>query len=274
MPLDDLISSSKDYVLQRLNQTKKKFEIMLNSGTGLNKQQEYMNLLKQIERDIKKLSADLFETSDLARYNISIDELQQHRADNQVRTNISEYTILRNINMVKLNEISHNEEINSIWSYLQFFEREYLGLLSEQNLRLDYGHAYQREKFFTQFNENLRVLERYGELLQEVESAEKSGNNEYRERLLTLQSKQYRDVIIRTGKFLQAVDLFIDDIFDSEMNGERVIMEPDKIVEISGGRSNIDGITAREALKDLHLFIGEFIEYLKIPEIKKIEDEE
>ncbi len=274
MPLDDLISTNKAYVEERLLQTKRKFEIMLNSSSDMNKHSEYTNLLKQIDTDLKKLNADLFEINDLHRYNITIEDLQNNKNDMHVRTNINEYTILRNISLQRLNEVSHNEEINSIWSYLLFFEKEYLGLLSEQNLRLDYGHAYQREKFFTTFNENLRVLQRYGELLQEIEGAEKTGNNNYKERLIGLQSKQYRDVIIRTGKFLQSIKAFTDDIFDSEANGEKVILEPDKIVEISGGQSNIDGITSREALHDLDLFIKEFIEFLKIPEIKKIEDEE
>lgn len=274
MPINELITANKAYIDERLLQTRRKFEIMINSNNDLAKQNEYMNLLKQIEVDRKKLNADLFEMPDLNRYNITLEDLQENKANSMVRTNINDYTILRNIPIQKLNEVSHNEEINSIWSYLLFFEKEYLGLLSEQNLRLDYGHAYQREKFFTVFNETIRVLQRYGEMLQEIEGAEKTGNNAYKERLLGLQSKQYRDVIIRTGRFLQSLKAFMDDIFDSEANGEKVLMEPDKIVEISGGQSNIDGITSREALKDLELFIKEYIEFLKIPEIRKIEDEE
>jgi hypothetical protein len=69
-------------------------------------------------------------------------------------------------------------------------------------------------------------MERYGELIEQIEAATSSGNKDYRERMVTIQSKQYRDIIIRTGKFLNSVESFVEDVFNAEKNGEHVSSNP------------------------------------------------
>lgn len=265
-----LIEAASGYIEGKLLQTKRKFELVYSSTNDAVKKDQMMNGANQVERDLKKLRAGLFGADDLARYSIQIEDLQNNRTD-QLRKDLSDYKILRNIPTVKLNQFSTNLEINTIWSYLLFFETEYLGLLSEQNLKLDYGHAYQRDQFFTTFNETVRFLQRYGDLLEQIDSA---GNKDYKERLVSIQSKQYRDVIIRTGKFLNSVEEFIEDILNADKKDERVLLEPDREVTISGDGSSLNGVTAIAAIHDLKDFIEEFIDFIKIPEIKKIEDEE
>jgi hypothetical protein len=269
-----LISSSKLYIEQRLLQTKRKFELVYSSAKDTAKQQSLKNTIKDIDRDLKKLHAGLFDTGDLKRYKIELEELSSNKDSNLEKKSISEYKILRNIRIDKLNRYSNNTEVNSIWSYILFFGKEYLGLLSEQNLKLDYGHSFTRDKFFTTYNELIRAFERYGELLEQIDKATTNGNKDYRERLLTLQGKSYRDLIIKSGNFLRSLEKFIEEIFDSEQQNIRVLVEPEKIVSISGEVSNIDGITAKDALLDLYRFVQEFIDFIKIPEIKKIEENE
>lgn len=269
-----LIDEASEYIENKLLDYRRKFEILYSSTTDNAKRTSHAGTLKEIERDIKKLKAGLFTMDDCDKYKIKIEDLQNHRNNPELRKEINEYKIIRNIHVHPLNKYSHNHEINSIWSYLQFFEREYLGLLSEQNLRLDYGHAYQRDKFFTTYNELVRFILRYGELLEQIDHATGGGNKEYRERLLTIQGKQYRDVIIKTGKFLRSIERFIDDLFEAEAQGENVILDPERRVEISGDQSTLNGVTAREALTDLEHFITEFIDFIKIPELTKIEEEE
>lgn len=198
----------------------------------------------------------------------------QNYLSNTQKSGGREYKILRNINVEKLNKFSNNNEINAIWTYLNFFEREYLGLLSEQNLRLDYGHSYQRDKFFILFNQTIRTIEDYGRTLEQIQTASSIKNNEYKDELIKVQSKEYRNVIIKSGKFLNAVQDFIDEILKTEKGGQKVLLEPDKIVEIKGEESNIAGLTARKALMDLYQFILEFIDFLKIPDLKKISEED
>ena len=68
-------------------------------------------------------------------------------------------------------------------------------------------------------------------------------------------------------------DNFIESILDAEKLGERVLLEPDKPIVISGMQASIDGMAAKEGLLDLYRFVEEFVDFLKIPEIKKIEEE-
>lgn len=269
---DNLINAAQGYIESRLSQTKRKFEIVYSSSKDQNKRQQILDTLKDIERDLKKLRAGYFTVQDLGRYKITVEELQANRTDDLARPrDISEYTILRNVPIHPINKYSKNREVNAIYSYLKFFESEYLGLLSEQNLRLDYGHAFQRDQFYLTHHELIRFVLQYGDVLEQIENA---SSKEYKERLISIQGKHYRDMILRTGKFLHSLEKFIADLEHSEAQGEKVMTEPEKIVEISGDNSNLNGITARQALNDLKKFVAEFVEFLKIPEIKKIEDEE
>jgi hypothetical protein len=269
----ELIISARAYVEEKLLQTRKKFELVVASLTDSKKKSELLESIREVERDIKKLNAGLFNEGDLKKYKLEIQDLKNNISGVSIEKGIGEYKILRNIPIVNLNQHSFNQEINALWSYMQFFEKEYLGLLSEQNLRLDYGHAYQRDKFFTVFNETNRFIQRYGELLEQIEDAAIRGNKDYRERLISIQGKQYRDVILRAGKFLHSLDSFIESIFEAEGHGERVLLEPEKTVFISGNQASIEGLTSKNALLDLNRFVKEFIDFLKIPEIKKIEEE-
>jgi hypothetical protein len=146
-----------------------------------------------------------------------------------------------------------------------------MGLLSEQNLKLDYGHAYQRDSFFTHYNQIIRSMGDYGSVLEQIIAADANKNNEYKERLVKVQNKGYRDIIMKTGNFLFAIQDFIEDIYRCEREGEKVFMEPDKIVEIKGVNSMLEGLKAKDALSDLLEFVHEFIKYIKFPDLRKIE---
>lgn len=272
--LSMLIQATASYIREKMLQTEHKFEILYSSARDNMKRDQIVRTLKGIKQDLNRLESGNFNSTDLFRYNITEEDLKNHRPDEIARQESQTDKILRNIPIVNLNKFCNNNEINRIWSYLKFFESEYLSLLSEQNLKLDYGHSYQRDKFYTSFHETLRTITRYGELLEQIEEASIRGNKVYKERLIAIQSKHYRDLILKVGKFIHSIRSFIEDIKEGEASDERVLMEPDKIISIEGGNSNIDGITSEAALNDLHEFITEFISFLKIPEIKRIEEED
>jgi hypothetical protein len=182
-----------------------------------------------------------------------------------------DYKILRHIPVFPLNEYSKNQEINTIWSYLNFFGKEYLGFLNNQNLKLDYSHSYQRDKFYGEYNDLIKVFKEYGNILRQIETVPHS-NKVYRERLISLETKEYRDLIIKTGRFLYSLLSFVESILNSEKQGETVLLEPDKVVKIEGEISNIEGLTAKEALLDLYQFTKEFLDFIKMPKFSKIEE--
>jgi hypothetical protein len=273
MAYESLITETTDFIQAKLIHSKKKFEILYSSSRELQKKSEILKTIDEIDRDLKKLRAGVLQDEDLKKYEISPQDLQNY-LDNIDKPKTSAYRILRNIITEKLNNNSTNKEINSIWTYLNYFGKEYLGLLSEQNLRLDYGHAFQRDKFFTHYTQTVRVLEEYGKTLDQIEAANASKNRDYKDRLIKVQGKEYRDVILKTGQFLHYIQAFIEDILESEKTSERVLLEPDKIVEIKGENSCIEGLPAKKALMDLYDFIKEFIDFIKIPDLKKIDEED
>ncbi len=271
MPDRTLIDRAKDYIAERLINIQRKFEIIYSSAKDQNKKESILKSVNEIEKDIKKLHNGKFAEDDMAKYQISFEELREY-AENKGVPDISKYKILRNIPLMRINDLSKSRDINLIWAFLQYFGSEYMGLLSEQNLKLDYGHAYQRDSFFTQYNQIIRLIEDYGNVLEQVVAAEANKNMEYRERLVKVQNKDYRDIIIKTGNFMFAIQDFILDIEKCELNGEKVFLEPEKIVEIKGVNSMLEGLNARDALADLLEFTREVISYIKFPDLRKIEE--
>lgn len=273
MEVNPLILESKDFIEAKILNVKKKFEIIYSTTKDQTKKDGIYKNLVDIEKDLRRLRENQFTEKDLPRYEIALENLLEYI--NSIKQEpLQESKILRNILVEKLNVFSNNQEINAIWSYLNYFGSEYLGLLSEQNLRLDYGHAYQRDRFFTTFNQTIRMVQEYGKVLEQLESSKSSSSTDYKERLIKVQSKEYRDVILKTGRFLYSIKNFIDDILESEKQGQKSLLEPDKRIEILGTPSSISGITVRQALMDLLQFVNEFISFLKIPDLKKIGDED
>lgn len=272
MAEESLLQKARVLIESRIRESRRKFEILYGATKDLQKKSALQKMMDEIDRDLKKLEVGLCTLKDLEKYEISESELREYVTHGDTKKD-SPYKILRNIVVEKLNDYSTNREINAIWSYLNYFGKEYLGLLSEQNLRLDYGHAYQRDQFFTHYHNLVRFIQDYGTILQQLESANVSNNREYHDRLIKAQSKEYRDVIIKTGQFLVTLQRFVTDIFESEKTGEKVLLEPDKIVEIKGEQSCIDGLSAHTALQDMGQFVVEFIDFIKIPDIKKIKEE-
>jgi hypothetical protein len=273
MEFISLIDFAKEHIEAKIIKVKKKYELIYSTAKDQAKKDSFMKTIQEIDRDLIKLTNNTITETDLKKYEITAEDLEKYLSDLQ-KPKAGNHKILRNIIIEKLNKLSVNEEINSIWSYLNFFGREYLGLLSEQNLRLDFGHSFTRDDFFTLYNKTIRTMEDYGQILEQLQTAALTKNNEYRERLIIAQNKGYRDIVLKTGRFLNAIHTFIDDIAATEKRGERVLLEPDKVIEIKGETSNIDGLTAREALMDLYQFVGEFIDFLKIPDLKKISEED
>ncbi|MCX7881863.1 MAG: hypothetical protein N2314_01435 [Brevinematales bacterium] len=271
METADLIRGTKEYIAERIEQSRKKLLLVYKTTKDDNKKYELETTFRQIDRDLQKLDTGQFEEKDLLRYGISLQELEI-AFEERVHDKHAIYKILNNIRIEPVTPNTKNEEINAIWSYLRFFGLEYLGLLSEQNLKLDYGHAYQRDQFYTLYNDTLKVVNEYGEISDQIAHAELTNNKEYRSRLIQLQNKQYRDVILRVGKFLRSLQAFIQSIFASEEEGSKALLEPEALVQIEGTDSSLNGVTAKRALQDLARYVEEFLDYIKIPDISKVEE--
>ncbi|MGC8765295.1 MAG: hypothetical protein ACP5QT_05355 [Brevinematia bacterium] len=261
-----LILKLKDFIERKIRESRRKFEIIYSSTNDSFRKEGLKKIIEEIDRDLKRLNNGNIDFSDLRKYNIRKEDLLDEEESG--RMDAGEYKILRNVPVFPLSEYCKNDEINTIWSYLSFFGREYLGFLSSQNLKLDYSHSYQRDKFFGNFNELIKKFEDYNKILEQIEIIREGENKAYRERLISVETKEYRDLIIKTGKFLYDILSFIESIIKSEKDGETVMLEPDRTVKIEGEISNIDGLKAREALFDLYQFTREFLDYLKMPKFE------
>lgn len=271
MEASELIRGTKEYIAERIEQTRKKLLLVYKTTKDDSKKFELETTFRQIDKDLQKLDLGQFEEKDLVRYGISLQDLEM-AFEERLHDKRATYRILNNIRVEPVTPNTRNEEVNAIWSYLRFFGQEYLGLLSEQNLKLDYGHAYQRDQFYTLYNDTLKVVSEYGEISDQIAHAELTNNKEYRSRLIQLQNKQYRDIILRVGKFLRSLQTFVQSIFSSEEEGVKALLDPEAIVQIEGTDSSLNGVTAKKALQDLARYVEEFLDYIKIPDISKVEE--
>jgi hypothetical protein len=159
-----------------------------------------------------------------------------------------------------------DREIYHVSLYLRFFERDFLSILSETRLKLDFKHSLERDSFYHRFESLRKRLEDF-----EEEAIRMSRSGEGLEADLKLRSfKKKRNLTIEADRFFRSLHGFSDELIkDLEqdgmkcLNGEEVI-QFDKIE----GRRYLEGVQVKDALKRLKDLSDEVVQYLNIPQFK------
>jgi hypothetical protein len=159
-----------------------------------------------------------------------------------------------------------DREIYHVSLYLRFFERDFLSILSETRLKLDFKHSLERDSFYHRFESLRKRLEDF-----EEEAIRMSRSGEGLEADLKLRSfKKKRNLTIEADRFFRSLHGFSDELIkDLEqdgmkcLNGEEVIQ-----FEKIEGRRYLEGVQVKDALKRLKDLSDEVVQYLNIPQFK------
>jgi hypothetical protein len=161
-----------------------------------------------------------------------------------------------------------DRETAALVTYLKCFAAEYLVLLSERQLKLDFKYSLDRDGFYRRYQELDRKLD---DLRQEILKAERGEHRpELREEAHKRAFKMQRVVAVEAHRFFKAVSAFASDLIEDIeteglkcLNGRSVVrFEP---VE---GKRHLRGVRVLDALKQIRGYSLEVVDFLNIPEFE------
>jgi len=159
-----------------------------------------------------------------------------------------------------------DRELNYLDMYLVFFENEFLTILSETKLKLDFKHSLERDSFYHRF-ENLRRL--FEDLHEDSSTIDLYAGQKHEEDMRKRSFKKKRNVIVDSDKFLRSVSLFSGNLVEDIEAGGLICLNADDVLHFDRieGKRYFEGKQVKEALRELQIFTREVIEFLNIPRI-------
>jgi len=178
-------------------------------------------------------------------------------------------SILGRIPVRQFSTGSKDREMDAIVSYMKFFENNYLPILSDYYIKLDYSHTGKRDTFYPGFMEAMQLLKQY-----EYEK-DSASNSEGRYDWVT----SARDrTIVRKGRqrYLFAIDSFFKDmrsfiklLIDERRTEGAILLNPEDMIDLGEFEENrtLNNYSVLEALREIYAFAEEFIGFLAMPEL-------
>ncbi len=234
---------------------------MLESSLKISNSPERMNnikaLLTIVNRDLEKLEKGEFTEEDAKKYEFSRKEEKEVKKEKEIIS----FDILETIPKVSPSPYVKDEEIVAINSYLYYFEREYLPILSPKYLKVIYSYQSKLDIFYSEFRRIQMLLQKFNELIENIEMSE---NPSYVSEMTKIRRKRFRELIFNIDKFLEELQEFIEAILENP-TPEGILLEPNLIIEIEDEENKvINNIEVIEAIKDLYRFTLEVRNFLGI----------
>jgi hypothetical protein len=160
-----------------------------------------------------------------------------------------------------------DREVYHLARYLALFETEFLALLSETRLKLDFKHSLERDSFYHRF-ENLRRL--LLDIREDASRMEDYLGHKHEEDMRLRGFKKMRNTIMEADKFFRDLARFTGGLTeDIAASGSICLNATDSLrFEKIHGRRLLDGLTVSEALSLLHEVAIEVVTYLSVPQIE------
>jgi hypothetical protein len=163
-----------------------------------------------------------------------------------------------------------DRELYYLYLYLNFFEEDFLTILSETKLKLDFKHSLERDSFYHRF-ENLRRL--FENVHQDSSTVDLYTGQKHEEDMRKRSFKKKRNVIVEADKFLRSVERFAGVLVTDIESGGLICLNADDKLHFDRieGRRSFEGKMVRQALKELKSFAREVVEFLNVPQIESRE---
>jgi hypothetical protein len=164
-------------------------------------------------------------------------------------------------------------EVRHIALYLGHFEREFLPILTETHLKLDFKHSLERDGFYRRFQEVQRRLDDWREAHRRLDGG--SFNRELENEVHTRIFKLERNLAVEASRLFHAVQRFAT-ILVEDTHGDGVkCLNGDEAISFDRieGERLLAGVTVRDALQALDGFASEVTGYLRVPDSEGQENE-
>ncbi len=234
----------------------KQLEGVYKTSTDLTQRKRVAKEIRDIKRSISNLQSIL---SVQQKYGFFQDDLEAEDED--------AFKFLNRIKVSKFVHDSRDREMDAVVSYVDFFENNYLPVLSEYYVKLDYNNSMKRDIFYPRFMEMKKMLSEY---TYEVEVQIREEFNKiavYKDKSLVYKMRQ--QYLMSLDRYFKDLRSFIDELLEDHSSGGSAVLNPLDFVSMSEFEVDrkLDGYTVINALVEVNTFAEEIIRFLAIPNI-------
>ncbi|MBN1524790.1 MAG: hypothetical protein JW904_09920 [Spirochaetales bacterium] len=239
--------------LKQLNRAIKQYEVVLKTTKDQTQKNRVGKELKRL-RDYREKFHHV--------YSVIEDEAEQNDAGE-----FENFPFLREHVSIDEDRATHDREINAIIAIMDFFGKEFLSILTERKMKLDFKYSLERDGFYHLFQD---IQKKMADFEDEMNTINK-GN--YKESALTeiknRRLRKRRILIVETDRFFRKLKKFTHEILeDIEKDGVACLNSNARIhFDMIEGMRFLEGHVVREGVEILLDYCTEAISFLNLPEI-------
>jgi len=223
---------------------------------------------ERVKADIERLKSKIKDLEEFGEESIlDTDQKEEEEVVETVEKSEEEkeYKILSRFPVEKVHPESNEFEVNAAITYINVFENEFWGALSDFHLKLDYFHSRERDKFYNKLETVKRYIREYMNILGEFKE---TLNPTYREKLQLMKNKHARALLIDSVKFIRGIEEFLTRLIADAEEGGNIIMNPDDVIRFSKieGNKVLNNWKILDALKFIRDFCNEFLDVIHLPD--------
>jgi hypothetical protein len=253
--------------LKTLNRTIRQFESVYKSTKDPSQRARVTEELKKLKIYRDKLQSFHEFDSNAFEEPVSVDEWE---GLTYLKTILERAGKKSKSRIVSYDDSFGDRELFYLYLYLNFFEDEFLTILSETKLKLDFKHSLERDSFYHRF-ENLRRL--FDSVHEDSSTVDLYSGQKQEEDMRKRSFKKKRNVIVEADKFMRSVARFTGALVMDIEAGGLICLNADDTLHFDRieGKRLFEGRQVHEALKELMSFAREVIDFLNVPQIESRE---
>jgi hypothetical protein len=166
------------------------------------------------------------------------------------------------------NPTASQEEVFNLSLYARRFEREFLPFLTEKKLKLDFKYSMDRDAFYSPLQALQRRIVDYRQETRRL--AEGAVNREMEMETKKRTGKMARLLSVEGARLFRGLQHFAADLEeDADGDGVKCLNADDTIqFDRVEGTRQLEGLSVREALRELGALAEEAVSYLNVPDIE------
>jgi hypothetical protein len=252
--------------LEKIYSIKEKLQVTFKAAGTPQQKRRISTYLTKIDDIIKDIEDG--KSVDLSELNLFSEELIKVKISDQSEDG-ERISYLAKVENLKIAESNKDSEMDLIYSFLIYFEKNFSIPLGSNYLKIDYYLSKKRDTFFAHYEGIKHLLKEYTDdllLLSDLKFNEQI--EKYKARIA--QQKKY--FFIRLSELLHELKEFFDDIIADLNRGRKSFFNPDEKFVYKFETENkpeFEGEKMSLIIEEAYKFTIEFIEILRMPKFKK-----
>lgn len=246
---------SKEQILKQLKGVYKTSTDHLQKNRVLKEMEEVKQLINNLKGKliIHDLENDLFK--------------EEEEDEDEEEETEEAFSILGAIEVPPYRNDSKDREIDAVISYMDFFEVNYLSILSEYYIKLDFNYSIKRDMFYPRFMEIKKILKEYNYELDILNREEFNSIAFYRDKSVI--HKIRHRYLLTLDKYFKDLKNFLEVLIDDYKSDGNIILNPHDLLSLSEFEINrrLEGCSVIESLNEMFNFSVELIKFLNLPNL-------